>query len=264
MSHIGTSVEQLTDFLQTVEAARNQQFSAELRSVEIADNHTSAGSNWRYMVVSEAAVVANRINFLACHPRLPGFLGGSAIKVASEGDPRSRIITEPMFATEAELLGDYPVRSYFQFAATVTRHTQRLSRLLIINTVEECDSSTKHSKPLYDLTVYPSVYGFSGDIKGETFQRYKRTMQRTIRSDYVKENPWAEDWHVFSDGGIWKVFADGLDEFSDTAYEQKQRLQDELIPKLDPGRNWDYPDELYHFPLGLLRAASRELGVTSS
>jgi hypothetical protein len=268
MTNAITPKETFFELLESAEKARNAEILQSAHAATDFDRQVDEETDWKGLVVTEAARLADKVDFVGRHPKLPKFLGGSAIGVHKlERRREPDYITDPMLATEAEYLGDYALRSYFQFEVEHYNFGRDISLLRIIGVSEEIHSGHKKTDELYRVTADPTEHRNFWKVEGTEFRAFRDKKLREIGLEYKRENPWFDKYYVFRSEN-WRIVKNASPQKSEddfavlTEVVEERKIQEELIPKLEPGPDtWQYPDELYHFPLGLLMQANEVFGT---
>jgi hypothetical protein len=265
MNTSNSSKDQLFEVLQSAEEARNTEIIAPVLANSASDISALKAKDWKAMIIDESVQLVDRINFLRKHPKLPIFLGGCAVKVESFKNENPRVLSEPVMAIEAELIGDHTIRSYLQFGFTSFQDFDPYN-LKIYNTVEDVETGSKKRNTLYTITGSVNNASHPGfhRVTGKELDDYSRAKRHEIFTQYKVDNPWAENFMIFSDNGSWTTIPnrDGnTHKERQQVLKQEAQIWEELIPQLEPGVSWDFPDSLYYYPLGLVRQANRIFGT---
>jgi hypothetical protein len=139
-------------------------------------------------------------------------------------------------------------------------------------------TATQADRTLYSLFAYESKTGSRIWAKGGGFDNYREEMRQAAKEKYAEENPWALEnkYSWFSSqaeryqinplpsdivNGAFIAWGRGSSTDTETIERSKQ-LNRELRPHMFPGVSWEYPDELFEEPLGLVMEANLLLGRT--
>lgn len=268
MEGLVTPTEQFVKLLQSAEISRNAEI---LRAAELAteqDRQVDARFSMESLVVQVASDLAERLSYLAKHPKLPVFLGGCAVKVLQ---PAKAIgvdcLTQPVLETETEHLGNSSVRSYFQFG--VNHHKGSLKgqtrHLEIFGVTEEMSSGERIRTSLYTVATGSAQYGCSGFVSGIELDEHIRNEQRKALAEYKEQNSWVDRFMIFKDyGSSWVVMKDSREKdptTRDQSHKLEGQIERELLPRLNEIAEGPHPDALYYFPLGLINEANRLFGT---
>jgi hypothetical protein len=273
MTQSEASKEQFFNLLESAEKARDGDILAPVLADIESDTQLESAYDWKALVVSEATKLAARIEFLGRHPRLPTFLGGCATKVLEpELSYDVKYLSEPVLATEPEYLDHNSVRSYYQFGVDLYDGYlgylgRDISYLKVYSVTEEMNSGLSDRNELYKITASPTEHRSFWKVNGPEFRTFKDKKLHEIGLAYQRENPWFDRYYVFK-ADSWTFVKNASPQKSEddfavlTEVVEERKIQEELIPKLEPGPDtWQYPDELYHFPLGLLMQANEVFGT---
>lgn len=267
MSSSNTSKEHFFTLLESAEIARNQEILDRATEATASDRELDVANGIKNIVVRESIWLADRLDYLSRHPKLPSFLGGSAIKVYKPPKPMgAALLSEPVMGTAAEHDLQNSIQSYFQFGVTKLNFHRKSNnhKLKIYSVISEEGTGKLTREELYRITASHTESKGFWNVEGKELDRYASTKRHETSNEFSEKYPWYKDYMVFRDGD-WAIFPD----FDDRSLEGSERyrkqapvIQHELISRLDPGpHSWDYPEELYHFPLGLLMQANQTFGT---
>lgn len=270
MNENQTTTSRLVELVQRAELARNQEIIADAMAATLPDKQAEAETDWQALIGNEAVELYNRMRFLARHPRLPRFLGGSAIKISKIDSPflHNIFTTGPLLGTEPELAGDAAIGNHVELTAKIYRRRWEAcsswtesSKLDVYSVSSEINTGTRAEDRIYTTWVetwkgkaFPSSFK---EIRGPSFDAYRFNACRERYEEFKQEHPLLEKFMVFKDEGSWISIPDsGGTSVSLREQNQANDLVDELN---NLESNIRYPDELYHFPLGILMHANRAL-----
>lgn len=234
------------------------------------------------MLGVEAVALVRRMAWLAEHPRRPQRLGGSAVTMCVKRGHRNDnvygIETPLLFGTEAEYLDGAPTVDGYVFGReprctrlTINHKVLDLetgtSRIARRWTVEPLLSIAVNSKGNFVINMMDATNALekglgtvrSTDVTGEGFDEYRRAAKQDILTSFQRQHPEAKGWK------LGRAYNDKEESLIEPYSEKGGTLRDpdlaQLQARLSRGNEWDYPESLYTFPLGLVVQANDLLGT---
>lgn len=270
------------ELLDTARAARDQEISDRAQIELDRQLSLEEATTPKSLLVSEAASLANRMIWLANHPARPRFLGGSAIKMMPL-DLRGRVFaieTPTLLSTEAEQVDNtatsdgYVFNVSFEHDVLRINHNVRDAETQVVKQARSWEIASSKTLLFFDRGA--ARFERRTEVYGDGFDEWRWNGQKVIIDDYIEQNTWAKKYRISTNrnyplpGYYFTVeppqsmaAARGTKGFVTEANEL-QRLQTELLPRLNPIDGWDFPDSFYTFPYGLIRQAHDQLGRTKS
>jgi len=234
------------ELLDSARKARDMEILATAEALLAPDKRAASHATPEAILGREAMALVGRMRWLDKHPRIPRWLGGSAIQISTymRGYPRT-IATPVLLKTTAEHIGDASVTDGYIFRTTV-QDRPGCAQLDVVHCV--VDERTTQSRVVdeYGVKVWPDRDGVSHtDVRGPDFTEYQGKAELRCIGEYL-------------------AFRDGNPDF-----DPEQGGSPELVAEhnflshaRERGVGWDFPDEFYNFPLGLVMQAHDELGRT--
>lgn len=242
-------------------------------------------------LAEEVESLTNRMVWLHEHPKLSRFMGKSAIGIVHSED-RDRfgrrfgsdtLSTAPLTDGEiSQLSGEHLLFSgliawrfydkhekyrlkqeqamFKSFGVKLVRREEH--KLYIDQQVKDETTGAKARRQLYDLRPYSSRTGPRVEVSSSDgkFENYALERRRESIAQYEARNPWAKDWQPEGRGTDIHYPNNGWGRAHPKTLEL-ECLSNELVPNLRPGTSWEYPDEFFLEPLGLVREMNILLGT---
>lgn len=261
--HDQPTVEKLAELVQRASMARDQSILEVARDATSSDRLLQEATDYPSMVGSEAVRLYNRMHWLSSHPRAPRFIGGKLVKAAlsRNGSKSIEYVTGPLLETSQELLGDIALTTYYEVTTNliptwfssgdwVTSQDIRLDRVS-----KDTDTGVISRDGLYSFEVL-TCGGKAYDPQrinpnGPVFAEYRAARQLDLIAAY-KEKFLASTVKIKRSNNEWVA--------KGSVNLEEAREVNTLLIKLNASHSEiDYPEEFYHFPLGLLMQTNKVL-----
>lgn len=239
-------------------------------------NQLDAATTYRGLLGTEALALAERMSWLHSHPRLSRLIGRSALRLTQNRD--GSINTPLILSTETETVGDADVEEGFIIDTKLYESFYKsfgpLAQLGIERTVRDKMTETSHVAERYDIQTSYTPSGRLNVDMPRKLSAYRFEARKEILKNLEKMYPWLSEYYFGGSGDVYleiSKYGISLDDLGframlmDDETEKALNLEvtiitDEVLPRLTIGRDWDYPDELFQFPLGLVMQAHDTIG----
>jgi hypothetical protein len=279
------------ELLRAASAARNLEVTALAQSRFAQEQETEKQADRRFILGTEAWALMDRMSWLSRHKRIGKLTVGEAAKMHSVVSREDRgIRTSLLLPTQAEFADDNAAEEVGLGRSEVVdgfifRHITGayISTLDIVQELVDIDSAETETNGFWKITFEHTPEGpYGHEIKRMSFDstaaaKERQGHQSKLLKDFIKIHPYVrpdlikykdgenpeidENWFHFNRPTCEQPGAassEEIDKWREWEWEQKEALK-ELTAKLARGIGWDYLEDVYSFPLGLIMQARREL-----
>lgn len=250
--------------------------------------HNREGS-FEVQLAGEVERLATRMEWLHEHPRLQRFIGKSAIGIEHEDNHYKHIpdtlSTQPLTDGDIAMLrGEHLIFSGLVFwrfydkyrplqikiernGKTINLEQSRSDRTLHIEQqVKDETTGVTRSRRLFDLHPHSSITGPRVQVHGGSFDEYRGQMRRQVFAEYAQEHSGVEKFlmHYSDYPGLSNGRRTGSFEMHGLDWKERamaEQLNQELVPRMEPGGDWEYPNKLFLELLALVKEMNLLLGT---
>jgi len=240
-----------------------------------ADDRLSRQNDLESQLHDEVIELRERMEWLHRHPRLRHFIGRSAVTITfrsnlgvQPGIP-DELSTPLLLEGERTVTGAHELVHGFVFWRFFNKYgSQNPYTLYAEQAVRDTTTGYQERQRLYDMYPYEDYSGPRVQIRGGAFDDYADEKRSQAYAMFKVNNPWIAQYpgiypHELSSGQRRWALLSGRGPQGQSYREreaQENQIYRELISQYEPGRTWNYPNDMFLEPLNLVSHANDILG----